>query len=162
VHLSPQQQKQQTWEALTAWVVEEAGRQPGLVVYENLHWADPSTLERLGLLLDEVPTTRILALLTCRLEFRPPWPTRSHVTQLTLIRFTRPQVERMIAQVMHGQTLPAEVVQQVLAKTDGVPLFIEESLKMILESGLVREEEGRFVQTGPCPPSPFPARCRIP
>ncbi len=97
VHLSPQHQKQQTWDALTAWGVEEAGRQPGLVVYENLHWADPSTLEWLGLLLDEVPTTRILALLTCRPEFRPPCPIRSHVTQLTLTRFTRPQVERMIA-----------------------------------------------------------------
>jgi tetratricopeptide (TPR) repeat protein len=137
--------------------VEEAGRQPVLVVYENLHWADPSTLEWLGLLLEEVPTTRILALLTCRPEFRPPWPIRSHVTQLTLNRFTRPQVERMIAQVMRGQSLPAEVVRQVLAKTDGVPLFIEELLKMILESGLVREEEGRYVLAGPLPPLAIPS-----
>jgi predicted ATPase/class 3 adenylate cyclase len=157
VKLSPEQQKQQTCEALTAWVVEEAGRQPVLVVYEDLHWADPSTLAWLSLLLEEVPTARMLALLTGRPEFRPPWPPRSHVTQLTLNRFTRPQVERMIVQAMHGQSLPPEVVRQVLAKTDGVPLFIEELLKMILESGLVREEEGRYVLTGPLPPLAIPS-----
>ncbi len=157
VNLSPQQQKQQTWEALTAWVVEEAGRQPVLAVYEDLHWADPSTLALLGFLIEQVPATPILALLTFRPEFRPSWPTRSHVTQLTLNRFTRPQVERMIAQVMHGYTLPGEVLRQVLAKTDGVPLFIEELLKMILESGLVREEDGRYMLTGPLPPLAIPS-----
>jgi class 3 adenylate cyclase/tetratricopeptide (TPR) repeat protein len=157
VHLSPPQQKQQTWDALTTWVVEEARRQPVLVVYEDLHWADPSTLEWLSLLIEEVPTARMLALLTGRPEFRPPWPPRSHVTQLTLTRFTRAQVEHMIAQVMRGQPLPEAVVQQVLAKTDGVPLFVEELLKMIVESGLVREEEGRYVLTGPLPPLAIPS-----
>jgi TOMM system kinase/cyclase fusion protein len=157
VTLSPEQQKQQTCEALTAWLLEEAGRQPVLVVYEDLHWADPSTLEWLGFLLEEVPAARMLVLLTGRPEFRPPWPTRSHVTQLTLTRFTHPQVERMIAQLMHGQTLPGEVVQQMLVKTDGVPLFIEELLKMILESGLVREEDGRYVLTGALPPLAIPS-----
>jgi class 3 adenylate cyclase/predicted ATPase len=154
---SPQQQKQQMGEALTAWMLEEAGRQPVLVVCEDLHWADPSTLEWLRLLIDEVPTARLLALFTFRPEFRPPWPTRSHMTQLTLNRFTQPHVERMIAQVMHGYTLPSEVAQQVLAKTDGVPLFIEELLKMILESGLVREESGHYVLTGPLPPLAIPS-----
>jgi TOMM system kinase/cyclase fusion protein len=154
---SPQQQKQQMGEALTAWILAEAGRQPVLVVYEDLHWADPSSLEWLSLLIEEVPTARMLVLLTFRPEFRLPWPTRSQMTQLTLNRFTRQQVERMIAQVMHGHTLPGEVVRQVLAKTDGVPLFIEELLKMILESGLVREEDGRYVLTGPLPPLAIPS-----
>jgi TOMM system kinase/cyclase fusion protein len=156
-NLSPRQQKQQTWEALTAWVVEEAGRQPVLVVYEDLHWADPSTLELLTLLIAEVPTVPMLVLLTFRPEFRPPWPARSHVTQLTLNRFTHSQVEGMIVQVMHGHPLPEEVVRQVLAKTDGVPLFVEELVKMILESGLVREEHGRYVLTGPLPPLAIPS-----
>jgi class 3 adenylate cyclase/predicted ATPase len=157
LHLSPQQQKQQTAEALTAWLVEEAERQPVLVVYEDLHWADPSSLELLSLLINEVTTARMLMLLTFRPEFRPPWTPHSHITHLTLSRFTRPEVERMIVQVMHGKALPAEVIQQVMTKTDGVPLFIEELLKMILESGLLREEDGHYLLTGPLPPLAIPS-----
>jgi TOMM system kinase/cyclase fusion protein len=157
LNLSPQQQKQQTAEALTAWFVEEAVRQPVLVVYEDLHWADPSSLELLSRLIEEVPTARMLTLLTFRPEFRPPWTPRSHITQLTLTRFTRPEVESMIAQVMHSKTLPVEVIRQVMAKTDGVPLFIEELLKMILESGLLREKDGHYLLTGPLPPLAIPS-----
>jgi class 3 adenylate cyclase/predicted ATPase len=157
LNLSPQQQKQHTAEALTAWLVEEAGRQPLLVVYEDLHWADPSSLELLSLLMHEVATARMLMLLTFRPEFRPPWTSHSHITHLTLSRFTRPEVERMIVQVMHGKILPAEVIQQVMTKTDGVPLFIEELLKMILESGLLREEDGHYLLTGPLPPLAIPS-----
>src|SRR4029453_6458474 len=102
-------------------------------------------------------TARMLTLLTCRPEFQPPWSPRSHLTHLTLNRFTYPQVELLIAQAMHGKSLPAEVVQQVVAKTDGVPLFVEELLKMVLESGLVREEADRYVLTGPLPPLAIPA-----
>jgi class 3 adenylate cyclase/predicted ATPase len=155
--LSPQQQKQQTAEALTAWLVEEAGRQPVLVVYEDLHWADPSSLELLSLLINEVTTARMLMLLTFRPEFRPPWTPHSHITHLTLTRFTRSEVERMIVQVMQGKILPAEVIRQVMTKTDGVPLFIEELLKMILESGLLREEDGHYLLTGPLPPLAIPS-----
>jgi class 3 adenylate cyclase len=157
LNLSPQQQKQQTAEALTAWLIEEAGRQPVLVVYEDLHWADPSSLEVLSLLINEVTTARMLMLLTFRPEFRPPWTPHSHITHLTLTRFTRPEVERMIAQVMHGKILPVEVIRQVMTKTDGVPLFIEELLKMILESGLLREEDGHYQLTGPLPPLAIPS-----
>ena len=77
--------------------------------------------------------------------YPPPWPPRSHLTHLTLNRFTHPQVELLITQAMHGKSLPPEVVQQVVSKTDGVLLFVEELLKLILESGLVREEEERWV-----------------
>ncbi len=157
LNLSPQQQKLQTAEALTAWLVEEAGRQPLLVVYDDLHWADPSSLELLSLLLNEVAAARMLMLLTFRPEFRPPWTPHSHITHLTLSRFTRPEIERMIVQVMHGKILPAEVIQQVMTKTDGVPLFIEELLKMILESGLLREEDGHYLLTGPLPPLAIPS-----
>jgi predicted ATPase len=155
--LSPQQQKRKTAEALVAWLIEAAERQPFLAVWEDLHWADPSTLELLSLTIDQSRTARMLTLLTCRPEFQPPWPPRSHLTHLTLNRFTHPQVELLIAQVMHGKFLPPEVVQQVVAKTDGVPLFVEELLKMILESGLVREQGNRYVLTGPLPPLAIPS-----
>jgi len=156
LHLSPQQQKRKTAEALVAWLAEAAERQPLLAVWEDLHWADPSTLELLSLIIDQSRTAHMLTLLTCRPEFQPPWPPRSHLTHLTLNRFTHPQVERLIAQAIHGKSLPLEVVQQVVAKTDGVPLFVEELLKMILESGLVREEADRYVLTGPLPPLAIP------
>src|SRR6266571_3224737 len=98
----------------------------------------------------------MLTLLTCRPEFQPLWSPRSHLTHLTLNRFTHLQVELLITQVMHNKPLPAEVAQQVVAKTDGVPLFVEELLKMVVESGLVREEADRYVLTGPLPPLAIP------
>ena len=95
---SPQKQKQKTQEALVAWLVAEAERQPVLAVWEDLHWADPSTLEWLGLVLDQTPTVPLCTLLTYRPEF-PPWAPRSYLTQLTLSRLTRPQVEEMIRRI---------------------------------------------------------------
>jgi predicted ATPase len=157
LHLSPQQQKRKTAEALIAWLVETAERQPLLAVWEDLHWADPSTIELLSLIIDQSRTARMLTLLTCRPEFQPSWSPRSHLTHLTLNRFTHPQVELLIAQAMDGKSLPPEVVQQVVAKTDGVPLFVEELLKMVVESGLVREEADRYVLNGPLPPLAIPA-----
>jgi class 3 adenylate cyclase len=157
LHLSPQRQKQKTQEALLAWLVAEAERQPVLAVWEDLHWADPSTLEWLSLFLDQAPTARLLTLLTCRPEFRPPWTARSHLTQLTLTRLTRPQVEEMVRRVARGKALPAAVEQQIVTRIDGVPLFVEELTKMVLESGLVREEEDRYGLVVPLPPLAIPA-----
>jgi predicted ATPase len=135
--LTPQHQRQQTLNALVVWLLAEAERQPVLAVWEDLHWADPSTLELLGLVVDQAPTARMLTLMTYRPEFRPPWIPRSHLTQLTLGRLPRPQVEIIVRQLTGEKALPAEVLAQVIAKTDGVPLFVEELVKMILESGLV-------------------------
>jgi predicted ATPase/class 3 adenylate cyclase len=154
--LSPQRQKQQTQEALVAWLLAEAAQQPVLAIWEDLHWADPSTLELLGLLLDQVPTARLLLVLTCRPEFRPPWAPRSYVTPLTLMRLLRPQVAELVLRVTGGKPLPAEVLQHIVAKTDGIPLFVEELVKMIREAGLVREEVERYVLTGPLPPLAVP------
>jgi predicted ATPase len=134
--LSPQKQKQKTQEALVAWMVEETERQTVYCVWEDLHWADPSTLEVLTLFLAQVPTARLLALLTFRPDFTPPWRPRAHLTQLTLTRLGRPQAEAMVEQVTDGKAFPAEVVRQIVTKTDGVPLFVEELTKMVLESGL--------------------------
>ncbi len=153
--LSPQRQKRKTYEALVAWLVEEADTAPVYCIWEDLHWADPSTLEVLTLFLDRVPTTRLLVILTCRPEFTPPWQPPLPLTHVTLPRLGRPQVETMVGQVTGGKPLPVEVVQQIVAKTDGVPLFVEELTKMVLESGLVREEAGRY--SGTLGQAPIPA-----
>src|SRR5206468_7769548 len=102
-------------------------------------------------------TARILALLTFRPDFSPPWMGRSHVTQVTVHRLTRPQAAEMIRQVTHHKALPPEVAAQIVAKTDGVPLFVEELTKMVLESGLLQEREERYELTGPLPPLAIPA-----
>jgi predicted ATPase len=149
--LSPQRQKQKTQEALVAWLLAEAAQQPVLAVWEDLHWADPSTLELLALLLNHVPTARLLLVLTARPEFHPSWVLRSYMTPLTLTRLTRPQREEMVLRVTGGKPLPAEVLAQIVAKTDGIPLFVEELVKDILEAGLVQEDNGRYRLTGPLP-----------
>ena len=154
---SPQKQKQKTQEALVAWLVAEAERQPVLAVWEDLHWADPSTLEWLGLVLDQTPTVPLCTLLTYRPEFPPPWAPRSYLTQLTLSRLTRPQVEEMIRRITGGKRLPAEVVLQMVAKTDGVPLFVEELTKTVLEAGWLQEQEDHYTLTGPLPALAIPA-----
>jgi predicted ATPase len=154
---TPQKQKQKTQEALIAWLVAEAERQPVLAVWEDLHWADPSTLEWLGLVLDQTPTAPLCLLLTYRPEFSPPWAPRSYLTQFTLSRLTRLQVEEMLQRITDGKRLPAEVVRQIVAKTDGVPLFVEELTKTVLEAGWIEEREDRYALTGPLPPLAIPA-----
>ena len=147
LQLSLQRQRQKTQEALVAWLLEEAEQQRVLAVWEDLHWADPSSLEFLGLLIDQVPTARLLMLLTHRLEFRPPWASRSHVTQLTLTRFTRPQAEAMVEHITGGKALPPEVLRQIVTKTDGVPLFVEEVTKAAVESGALKEADDHYELT---------------
>jgi predicted ATPase len=144
---SPQKQKEQTHAALGAWLSEEAKRGAVYCVVEDLHWADPSTLEFLDVWLAQAPTTRVLMLLTFRPEFQPPWGGRSYLSPLTLSRLGRTHVEAMVERVTGGKALPSEVVQQIVAKTDGVPLFVEELTKTVVESGLLREEAGRYVGT---------------
>jgi class 3 adenylate cyclase/predicted ATPase len=146
--LTPQQEKQQTQDALTAWLLEEAERQPMLVVYEDLHWADPSTIESISLLVEQVPTAPMLIVLIFRPQFVPPWPTRSHMTPITLNRLERPQVEAMITQLGGGKALPAEVVQYIVARTDGVPLYVEELTKMLMESDLLQEKADHYALSG--------------
>ncbi|MGE0822193.1 MAG: adenylate/guanylate cyclase domain-containing protein [Candidatus Binatia bacterium] len=136
--MSPQKQKQKTQEALVAWLREEAEQKAVYCVWEDLHWADPSTLEVLSLLLDQVPTTRLLTLLTFRPEFIPPWRLRSHITQLTLNRLGSQDVEEMVTEITGDTGLPLEVRQQIVSKTDGVPLFVEELTKSVIESGGAR------------------------
>ena len=155
--VSPAQQKQQTLHALLTVMVRIAARQPTLFVMEDLHWVDPATLEFLTMLVDQGPTARILALFTFRPDFSPPWMGRAHLTQVTLSRLPHHQATEMTRRVAYGKALPPEVVAQIVAKTDGVPLFVEELTKMVLESGLLREGQERYELTGPLPPLAIPA-----
>jgi TOMM system kinase/cyclase fusion protein len=157
LHAPPAQQKQQTLQALLTILLRIAAQQPVLFVMEDLHWIDPTTLEFLSLLVDQGPTARILALWTFRPDFSPPWTGRSHVTQMMLPRLPRRQALEMTSQVAHRKALPPEVIEQVVAKTDGVPLFVEELTKMVLESGVLQEREERYELTGPLPPLAIPA-----
>jgi class 3 adenylate cyclase len=157
VQVSPEQQKQQTLYAFLTLLLRMAAEQPLLLVMEDLHWVDPSTFDLLSLLVDQGPTARILALFTCRPDFSLPWTGRSHLTQVTLSRLSRRQAAELTSRVAHGKALPAEVVEQVVAKTDGVPLFVEELTKMVLESDLLQEQEDGYALTGPLPPLAIPA-----
>jgi class 3 adenylate cyclase/DNA-binding winged helix-turn-helix (wHTH) protein/tetratricopeptide (TPR) repeat protein len=155
--LTPERQKQKTLEALLAWLLKEAERQPVCFIMEDLHWVDPSTLEFLSLLIEQVPMTSMLLLLVFRPDFRPPWALRSYLTSVALGRLSRRQVETMAERITGGKALPDEVLWHVVAKTDGVPLFVEELTKMILESGLVKEWEGQYMLTAPLPVLAIPA-----
>jgi class 3 adenylate cyclase/predicted ATPase len=155
--LTPEQLREQTADALVALTLEEAERQPLLEVWEDVHWADPSTLELLGQLIDQTPTVPVLIVLTFRPEFTPPWPARSHIKPLTLSRLERPQIEVMATRLAGGKTLPAEVIEHIAQKTDGVPLFVEELTKAVLGSDVLRTERDRYTLTGPLSEISIPA-----
>jgi predicted ATPase/class 3 adenylate cyclase len=155
--LTPQRQRQKLKETLLALLLALTKQQPVLLVAEDLHWADPSTLELLSFFVDHGPIGRSLILLTFRPELHLGWATRSDVTSLTLGRLSRKQVAEMVVGVTKGKTLPAEVLQQVVTKTDGIPLFVEELTKTVLESGLLRERADRYELTGPLLPVGIPA-----
>jgi predicted ATPase/class 3 adenylate cyclase len=157
IALPPPGRKQKTLEAVLRLFLAAADERPVLLIVEDLHWIDPSTLELLGLLVEQAPAACLFALLTCRPEFRVPWSPRSQITQITLNRFTRKHTEVMVDRVTAGKKLPAEVFGQIVAKTDGVPLFVEELTKTVLETGLLRDEGDRYELQGPLPPLAIPA-----
>src|SRR5262249_49122000 len=134
-----------------------AAQQPVLLIVEDLHWIDPSTMEWLSLLFDQVPTTRLGLLMTARPDFQVPWSARAHLTQLTLGRFARPLVRQMVDGVTGRERLPVEGVQQSGAKAEGVPLLGKELTKTVLEAGWLQEQEDHYVLTGPLPPLAIPA-----
>jgi class 3 adenylate cyclase/predicted ATPase len=147
--LPPQRQRQKTLEALLTVVQALVILQPVLFLVEDLHWADPSTLELLTLLIDQAPPAGLLTLLTFRPDFTPPWAARPHLTLLTLTRFERPEVEAIVQRVAGGKALPPDLLRQIVLKTDGIPLFIEELTKMLLESGALRAINGHYELAGP-------------
>jgi class 3 adenylate cyclase/predicted ATPase len=155
--MSAERQKRRTQEALISVLLAMAAERPVLLVIEDLHWVDPSTLDLLTLLLEQTPAARLFILLTARPSFNPAWTPRSHLSVLTMNRFTRKQTETMVNRVTGGKELPGEVLQQIVMKTDGVPLFIEELTKMVLESGLIAERDGRYELARSVPDLAIPA-----
>jgi predicted ATPase len=157
LRLSPQRQRQKTLEALVALLLERAEHHPVLFILEDLHWTDPSTLELIGLLLDQTPTASLLVLLTCRPHFQPAWHHRSYLTEITVSRLSQPQMARMTTDLAGGKPLPGQVLAQITGKTDGVPLFVEELTKAVLESGMLQEVDGHYALTGSFPTFAIPA-----
>src|SRR5262249_12224006 len=148
LNLSPQRQRQKTLETIVAILLERAEHQPVLFILEDLHWTDPTTLDLLNLVIEQIPTTSILTVLTCRPHFQPAWHHRSYITEMTLNHLSHAQVEQIVTGMTDGKTLPAAVLQQIIAKTDGVPLFVEEITKAILESGQLEAVDGHYELVG--------------
>ena len=148
LEMTPERQKEQTLEALVSRIEELSRNQPLLLIFEDVHWADPSSLELLELTIARVQRIPVLAVITFRPEFSPPWSEHTQVTSLTLSRFTRNLALTMVDRVTHGKSLPEAVQQQIIEKTDGVPLFVEELTKAILESNLLTEESDRYTLSG--------------
>ncbi len=146
--LTPQQQRQRIQETILAWLLEEASHQAVLMVLEDLHWVDPTTLEFVGLLIERVPQIRVMLMLTYRPEFMPSWDMQTAVTMLPLSRLGPQQVEAIATNVTQQRRLPAEILEQIRAKTDGIPLFVEELTKMIIESGQVQAVNGHYELSG--------------
>jgi predicted ATPase len=133
-----------------------AARQPVFMVFEDIHWSDPTTRELLELLIDRVPTLRALIVLTFRPEFTAPWIGRPHVTMLTLSRLPPRSRAEIIGHLTRGRRLPKEIADQIVERTDGVPLFIEELTKSIVESGIVTEVGDHYALQGPVAPLAIP------
>ena len=154
--LPPQRQKQRTLEAVLTLILELSTRDLLLLIVEDLHWADPSTLEFLSLLVDQTPTMRLCLLCTYRPTFQTPWSARAHISFLTLTRLPELYIDRMLESITAGKSLPPQVRKHIESKTDGVPLFVEELTKMILETGLLRAGAEGYELTGSLPSLAIP------
>jgi class 3 adenylate cyclase/tetratricopeptide (TPR) repeat protein len=140
--LTPELRRRRTLESLVAWILRLADLEPVLLLVEDLHWSDPTSLELVGMLIDQCPTARILTVLTGRPEFEPPWSKRGHLSSLTLGRLVRGAAHEMATALSAGRPLPENVLDVILARAHGVPLYIEELTKAAIASQLAAQEEG--------------------
>ena len=150
LELTPQQRRQKTMEALGAQMEALARLNPVLMIFEDAHWTDPTSLELFGRAVDRIAHLRALLLVTFRPEFAPPWIGRPHVTALTLNRLAQRDIDAMIDRVVGNKLLPANIRQDIIERTDGIPLFVEEMTKAVLEA----EGEGEARRTAGAVPSP--------
>lgn len=148
LELSPRQQKDATVVALVNHFLGLAREMPLVIAFEDLHWIDPTSREVIDLLVDRVQNQPILVIITARSEFQPSWSAHSHITTVVLNRLSR-QLRTTLVERVAGRELPKEVVEEIIVKTDGVPLFLEELTKTVLESDLLTERHGRYVLSGP-------------
>jgi len=154
--LTPQKRKEKTFAALLAQLDGLAARQPVFMIFEDIRWIDPTSLELLTAIVEHVPQLRVLLLATARPEFTLPWPSYPHMTTIPLTRLGRREGAALVERVTSGKKLPKEVMDEILDRTDGVPLFIEELTKMVLESALLQEQDGQYVLERPLPPLAIP------
>ena len=155
--LSPQEQKQLTLEVMVQLVIDRATQHPTVFAVEDLQWIDPSTVEFLDILVEQAPTVPLLILFTFRPEYAPSQQWRSRASQITLDRLDREGVWRMTLALTGGKALPDKVFEEIFTKTDGVPLFVEDLTRMVIESGLLVEHEDRFELAGPFQSLAIPA-----
>ena len=146
---TPQKRKERIFAALLNWLENLARQKPTLIIFEDAHWADPTSLELLALTIERLPEQRVLLLVTARPEFAPPWPGHAHLNTIALTRLNRRDGATLVDRVTDGKKLPQQVMDQILARTDGVPLFVEELTKTVLESGLLQEESGHYALDQP-------------
>ena len=160
IAMSPQKHKDETLRSLVDLTEAATRKQSSVMLFEDVHWADPTSLEVLDQLVDRLRTIPLLIVLTHRPEFQSRWPQHGHVTGLNLSKLTRAQSAAMVSRLAGGKALPADLLEQILAKTDGVPLFVEELTKVILESNLVEDQGGRYELAGPLPTLAIPNSLR--
>jgi len=154
--ITPQKQKELTLDFLVNWIIKEKEKENVILVIEDLHWIDPSTLEFINLLVEKGPDLGILSFFTFRPDFNPTWEYVSNFSRITLNKLPEHQVKLIAKSVAKNKALPDEVIEQIVKKTDGVPLFVEELTKMILESGLIIEKSDHYELKGQLPPLAIP------
>jgi len=157
LEMTPERQKGAMLEALVSQMEGLSQMRPVLLIFEDVHWADPTSIELLGLMVGRAQSLPVLVVITFRPEFSPPWMGHSHVTSLTLNHFSRSQSIAMVDQVTDGKALPDEVRAQIIEKTDGVPLFVEELTKTVIGSELLEDSGSHYSLVGPLPALSIPS-----
>ncbi len=160
VEVIPRKQKQLTLQAVVDQVVALADKQPVVMIFEDAHWIDPTSQEALDLIVPRIADLSVLLVITHRPEYQPSWFALGHLTPLALTRLGRNQAAAMVEKVTGGKSMPDEVLDQIVAKTDGVPLFVEELTKTVLEIGLLEELDDSYALTGPVPELAIPSTLR--
>ena len=155
-NLTPQRKKEKTLEALIRWLEGLARQQPLVMVFEDAHWIDPTSRELLDLVVERVRSLPVLLVVTFRPELQVPWTGQAQVCVLTLNRLDPRDCTALVAEIAGGRALPDEVFDQIVHRTDGVPLFVEELTKSVLESDLLRKEADCYVLDGALPPLAIP------
>jgi class 3 adenylate cyclase/predicted ATPase/DNA-binding transcriptional ArsR family regulator len=160
IPVSPQRLRERTAELFTRFVVRQAVDAQALVIVEDVHWADPTTLTALEHLVDRVASERALLVVTSRPGFDPPWLAHANVTAIALDRVSRSAAREMVGHSAGNKALPADVLDLILARTDGVPLFVEELTRTVIESGQLRDAGDRYELQGAAPDLSIPATLR--
>jgi class 3 adenylate cyclase/predicted ATPase len=156
LNMTPEQRRQRTLEALGSQMVALSRSKPVLMIFEDAHWSDPTSLEAFSRVVDRLRTLRVLLIVTFRPEFEPPWIGRPYVTALSLNRLAQRDILAMIEGVVGNKSIPASVRHDIIERTDGIPLFVEEMTKAVLEAGS-EEEAQRTAATVPSAALAVPA-----